>query len=551
MALLLCMVSCNLFAQRSLGMRPSVSGGPLMPEQAAYDVKFYDLALRVDPAQQTIRGVLTVQALIVQPTEWFVMDLDNPLAVDSVKAVDSSGKTMPMQFERREGKLWIQFPLTKQPGAMVKIAVAYGGKPRVAPRPPWVGGFVWSQTPSGEPWIGVTAQNDGADIWWPCKDHPSDEPDSFALHITVPQPLVVASNGKLQGVVKNSDNTQTFNWYVSTPINNYDVTVDIAPYKLLETTYKSVSGETIPVSFYSIPQDYEKAKILLPHFLEYIRFFEDRLGPYPFRADKIGVAETTYLGMENQTITADGNKFNNNEDGFDGLLFHELGHEWWGNLVTASDWRDFWLHEGFESYMDALYSGQMKGEEGYRQHMQRIRGSLNNQKPVAPRESRTTIQMYLMAPDYVRSDGDIYSKGAWILHTLRYVIGDDAFFKSLRRMAYNTPQMEKIKDGGQCHFATTDDFRHIAEEVSGKKLDWFFEVYLRQAKLPKLISQIDQNRLSLHWETPDNLPFPMPVHVKLGDKTEVIIASTAVSTIELPSNVTPVIDPDGRILMAN
>jgi aminopeptidase N len=159
--------------------------------------------------------------------------------------------------------------------------------------------------------------------------------------------------------------------------------------------------------------------------------------------------------------------------------------------------------------------------------------------------------MYLMAPDYVRSDGDIYSKGAWILHTLRYVIGDDAFFKSLRRMAYNTPQMEKIKDGRQCHFATTDDFRHIAEEVSGKNLDWFFEVYLRQAKLPKLVSQVDHNRLSLHWETPDNLPFPMPVQVKVGDKTEVINASTAASTIELPSNITPVIDPNGRILMAN
>jgi aminopeptidase N len=198
--------------------------------------------------------------------------------------------------------------------------------------------------------------------------------------------------------------------------------------------------------------------------------------------------------------------------------------------------------------MDASYAGHLKGEAGYKQYMARLRGGLNNQKPVAPRESRTTTQMYLMPPDYTRSDGDIYSKGAWILHTLRYVIGDDAFSKSLRRMAYASPEMEKIKDGRQCHFATTDDFRHIAEEVSGKKLDWFFEVYLRQPKLPRLVTEQVGNELSLRWETPDNLAFPMPVEVRIGGQTRRVDVGNVPVRIPLATGQSPEIDPDKRIL---
>ncbi|MBD0370982.1 MAG: M1 family metallopeptidase [Pyrinomonadaceae bacterium] len=537
-------------AQRQLGVRPTESGGPLMPEQAAYDVKSYDLALMVNPVEQSIRGMLTVEARIVHPTAWFVLDLDEPLKVEAVSDVFQDTRPMPMQFERRGGKIWIAFPMTKQPGAEVRLRVQYQGKPRVAPRPPWVGGFVWSQTPSGAPWVGVACQNDGADIWWPCKDHPSDEPEKMWLHITVPQPLIVAANGKLQSVVKNPDNTQTFNWFISTPINNYDVSINMAPYRAVEGQFKSITGENVPVFFYAIPEDYEKAQALFPQFLEYLHFLEERLGPYPFRADKIGVAETTYLGMEHQTITAYGNQFKLNAYGFDGLLFHEIGHEWWGNLVTASDWRDMWLHEGFQSYMDALYAGQMKGEEGYRQYLAGIRRGIGNFQPVAPRESRSTTQIYFRAPDYVNSDGDIYSKGAWILHSLRYLIGDKAFFTALRRMAYPNPAMEKIEDGSQCRFATTDDFRRIAEEASGMKLDWFFEVYLRQPALPRLVTETSGNQLVLRWETPNGLPFPMPVEVQLGAKTERRAMPNNTATIPLQPGQVPTIDGNKRILMA-
>jgi aminopeptidase N len=180
-----------------------------------------------------------------------------------------------------------------------------------------------------------------------------------------------------------------------------------------------------------------------------------------------------------------------------------------------------------------------------------MRAGLHNLKPVAPRDSRTTTQMYLIPPDYVSSDGDIYSKGAWVLHSLRYLIGDEAFFKALRRMAYPNPAMEKVKDGRQCHFATTDDFRHIAEEVSGKKLDWFFEVYLRQPKLPRLISEINGNTLSLRWDTASNLPFPMPVDVQIAGKIQRVEVGSSGATVALVAGAAPVIDPDARILKAD
>ncbi|MEJ7616198.1 MAG: M1 family metallopeptidase [Pyrinomonadaceae bacterium] len=539
-------------AQRELGVRPDESGGPLMPEQAAYDVKFYDLALKINPTEQSISGALTAEALIVHPIEWFVLDLDAPLTVSAVASLDSNNRPESLKYERRGGKIWIAFPNTKQPGETVKVRVDYRGRPRVAPRPPWVGGFVWAKTAGGDPWVGVACQIDGADLWWPCKDHPSDEPDrGVALHITVAENLIVAANGRLQNVTKNKDGTHTYHWLTSTPINNYDVTINVAPYRVIEGTYRSISGETFPVTFWALPESHDQAQKLFPRLLEYIKFYEDRLGPYPFRAEKLGIAQTAYLGMEHQTINAYGNDFKMNAYGFDGLMFHELGHEWWGNLVTALDWRDFWLHEGFDSYMDALYAGELRGEAGYRQYMAGMRKGIRNQQPVAPREARTAMQIYMAAPDYLASDGDIYSKGAWTLHTLRYLIGDEAFFVALRRMAYPNAELERVTNGRQCRFATTDDFRRTAEEASGMKLDWFFDIYLRQPQLPRLIVTKQPDELTLAWETPGDISFPMPIEIKVGDRVQKIEMHGGAGRVSIAAGAQIVIDPHERILKAD
>jgi aminopeptidase N len=536
-------------AQRELGVRPTDSGGPLMPEQAAYDVTSYDLALKVNPTEKSINGTLTVSARVVHPTEWLVLDLDEPLKVEAVYIPQGNRRGEALHFERRGGKIWIAFPLTKQPGETFSVSVEYGGVPRVAPRPPWVGGFIWSKTASGQPWIATACQMDGADVWWPCKDHPSDEPDSMALHITVPEPLICAANGRLQSVKKNGDGTQTFNWLISVPFNNYSVALNIAPYRTIEGQFKSVTGESTPITFWVLPEDYEKGQQLFPQIAKQLSFFEKYLGPYPFRAEKIGVAQTPHLGMEHSTVTAYGANFKDNAYGFDSLLFHELGHDWWANLVTASDWRDFWLHEGFQSFMDALYAGELKGEEGYMSYMAGLRQGIRNKQPVAPREARSAMQIYMTAPDYINSDGDIYGKGALVLGTLRYLIGDEAFFKALRRMAYPDPKMESVKDGRQFRFATTDDFRRIAEQASGMKLDWFFDVYLRQPALPRLVKETTGNTLTLRWEAPAKVAFPMPVEVQLGGQTRRVEMNQAGgATLTFEAGQTPVVDPKSRIL---
>lgn len=541
----------SVHAQRRLGVLGTSSGGPLMPEQAAYDVKSYDLDLHVNPADRSIKGTLTTHALVVHPLSWFVLDLDTPLTVDSVTLVTATGQTeQTLKYERREGKLWIALPMARQPGEDLRVRVSYGGKPRVAPRPPWVGGFVWSRTAAGQPWISVACQNDGADVWFPVKDHPSDEPESVSLHFTVPQPLVAASNGKLQSVVKNQDGTQTFNWIVTSPINNYNIALNVAPYRTIEDKYRTATGETVPITLWVIPEDYEKGMGLVKQTKDFLSFFEEYLGPYPFRAEKVGIAQTDYLGMEHQTIIAYGNHFHNNDDGFDWLMFHELGHEWWGNLVTASDWSDFWLHEGFQSFMDTFYVEKLHGREAYLKRMAGRMQGLRNIQPVAPRDSRTTVQMYMAAPDYVNSDGDIYAKGAVILHTLRYLIGDKPFFTALRRMAYPEPRLEKITNGQQVRFATTDDFLHIAEAASGMDLDWFFEVYLRQPKLPRLITEKTGNQLTLRWETPEGLPFPMPIEVQVENSTKRYELTQGAVTVRVEAGQKVIVDPQKWILKA-
>ncbi len=520
------------------------TGGSLMPEQACYDVRYYDLALFVNPADSSIDGSVQINADIVHPIDWLVVDLDTLLKIHKIVKLDIAGEENQTSYHRKVGKIWIYLGRTHQPGESVRVKIYYGGKPRVAPRPPWDGGFTWARTASGSPWIATTCEGEGPDIWWPCKDHVSDEPDSMGIHIRVPEPLVCASNGRLRSVEKHPDHTTTYHWFVSTPINNYDVALNIAPYKLIKKTYKSVTGEKFPVMFWVLPEDYEKGQAFMPEILKHLRFFEELLGPYPFRADKYGVVQTPHLGMEHQTIIAYGANFNNSamtrkDWGFDALHHHELSHEWWGNMVTNADWKDMWLHEGFASYMQALYLEKIGGKKAYHDYLNSIRHSFTERYAIAPRESQTGKQIY-RAP--------IYMKGAWVLHTLRYLIGDAAFFKALRRMAYPDPAMEKITDGRQTRFATTDDFLQIAEQASGQPLDWFFEVYLRQPKLPQLVMNFDQGKLKLRWKVPDGLSFPMPLDVRVDGQLKRLTITEQGTEVAIRPDSKIDLDPENWVL---
>lgn len=516
------------------------SGGPLSPEQAAYDVTFYDLSVSIKPETREIDGQVIVRAKVVHPMNQLVLDLDTLLNVREIWDLSNPQKPIVAPFVRKVGQIWIDLGFTRQAGEQIQVRILYGGKPRVAARAPWDGGFTWATTKSGAPWIATTCQGEGADLWWPCKDHVSDEPDSMAFNVRVPEPLVAACNGRLRSTSKHKDGTQTFHWYISTPINIYNVTLNLAPYRSIEGPYKSVTGESFPVVFYVLPEDYEKGKKLFTEIFEHIKFYEKMLGPYPFRIDKYGVVQTPHLGMEHQSIIAYGANFNNGsmtggkDWGFDALHHHEFGHEWWGNLVTNYDWKDMWIHEGFCTYMQALYMEELKGITGYHDYMNNSRRFPNN-LAVAPLASQSSKQIY-RAP--------IYTKGAWILHALRAVIGKEALLKSMRRLCYDTPEAEKIKDGRQCHFVTTADFQLICEQESGKALGWFFDVYLRQPQLPKLVSRVEGQQISLHWETPQNLPFSFPIEIKINGKIQRLDLGKETITLSFNPGDKPEVDPD-------
>lgn len=512
------------------------SGGPILPEQAAYDVKFYELDLNVDPDKKFISGSTLIIAEVISSIDCFVLHLDTVYNIKQT-LINNEAKS----FEHKNGLIKISIDKV-QVGDILEAKVIYEGNPREAKMPPWDDGFVWKKTKDGSHWVGLTCQGGGADIWFPCKDHPSDEPDSVLIKITAPDNLTCASNGKLIREVVNNDGTKTTHWFVSTPINNYNINITLAPFKLIEHTYTSITGEEFPVMFYVLPDSYDTAKVFTMQFLDHLKFYEKYCGPYPFRADKYGITETPYLGMEHQTIIAYGNGYKNNEFGFDWLHHHELSHEWWGNLITAKDWSDFWIHEGIGTYMQALYAEELHGKSGLHGYMKTINRFMNI-KPVLLEGSIPASEAY---------HPDIYNKGAWFVHTLRYYLVDEIFFKILRRWAYPTEELEKITDGSQCRFVTTDDLIKQAEEISGKKLSWLFDVYLKNAKLPKLdavlIEKDYQNELNLEWITPDGSIFEMPVEILVGNNLKKLNMKNGKGKTTFPSMIIPKIDPDNWII---
>ena len=522
------------------------SGGALLPEQTCYDIHCYDLDLQVFPSDSSIQGTVGIQARMVQPSDLIALNLDTLLEIQSISYLRESQETF-LDFERREGYVYIHLNRVFQPGEQFHIQVAYGGRPRIAPRPPWDGGFTWSQTADGSPWIATTCQTIGADVWWPCKDHVSDKPDSMDIHIRVPNPLVVATNGRLLEIEAHEDQTSTYHWKNSQPISVYNVALNIAPYKTIEDTIQSIAGDSYPIIFYVLPEDYEKGEKLFPEFVEHLNFYEKYLGPYPFRADKYGVAQTPHLGMEHQSIIAYGANFDNTsmtrgiDWGFDALHHHELGHEWWGNLVTNSDWRDMWIHEGFCTYMQGLYVEDLQGPKGLKRFMA-SQSRFPNVRAIAPLEATSSQDIY-RAP--------IYNKGAWVLHSLRYVVGDTVFFDLLRQMAYPTKQMEQITDGSQVRFASTAEFIHLAESLSGKELDWFFEVYVRQPALPTLKMERLGNQVSLSWQSPTGSIFPMPVEVEIGENRFLVQMEEGKGSFEAGSEEEVLVDPDFKFLFAS
>lgn len=515
------------------------SGGKLSPYQACYDVKFYDINLTIDTNEKAIGGYVTMRFEAVNDFNKILVDLDTTFQIESVQLINKN-KEIDLTFKHESGKVWIDFPATIKKGEIFSTKISYAGVPRIAKHPPWDEGFVWSKSKEGKDWVTVTCQGGGADVWWPCKDHPSDRPDSVSLHFTIPSDLICIGSGKLKSEVENHNGTKTSNWYVSTPINNYCVMFYLGPYKAINYDYTSVTGVKFPFTVWVLPESLEKAEEHAPQFLLHMKIQEELIGPYPFRADKYSVVEAPHLGMEHQTAIGYGYGWKNHQQfAFDWLHHHEFSHEWWANLVACKDWSEFWIAEGLGTYMQPLYLEKVFGKEQYFQYMKSIKRFANKQ-PLASREEKSSSESYNL---------DIYYKGAWVVHTLRYYLGDDTFFKVLRKWAYPTEAMEKTTSGEQCRFATTDELLGIAEKISGKKLDWFFESYLRQASIPKLKVKYIQNKVEMNWETNANLPFSLPVEVKLAGETFRVEMINGKGEIDLPQGTEFLINPNDWILM--
>ena len=542
---------------------PNDSGLPLEPEQAAFDATYYDLAVAVHPDTRTIDGTLVMEARVVQPTAAVLLDLDAPLAVSSVEEVGYVVGTddeiaLPRAFERTGNRLRILLGRTAQPGTGVRLRIAYGGAPRVAPRPPWDGGFTWTETAGGTPWVAVSCQVQGADLWWPVKDHPSDEADSVRVALTVPSGLRAISNGRWEGRTDHGDGTATERWFVSTPINNYGVSFGIGPYETVEAAYASPVGYTTTVPFYVMPEKAADARRQLPSLLEDLAFLERTFGPYPWRADGYKILHTPYLGMEHQSLIAYGADFEDNAFGFDFLHFHELAHEWWANLASASDWRDFWIHESFANYAEALRAedvarrqdGDQAADRAYLAYLARTRGGYNNAIPLAPRPTRTTQQVYQL-PDG-RSNLDIYYKGGWVLHTLRYLIGDDErFFQAMRSVLYPTVESESVTDGRQARFVSTADVVAAFSRAAGRDLSGVFEVYVRQPALPRLQVDRQAGAVALQWLVPPaagDIVFDVPVEVVVDGRAVRVPMPGGRGSLEVADGAAVEIDPNGRAL---
>jgi aminopeptidase N len=323
----------------------------------------------------------------------------------------------------------------------------------------------------------------------------------------------------------------TSEWRVGYPINNYLVTVNVAPYVAVTQPYQGVDGsldETL--TFWSTPESERFARTMWRQMPQILDVLGRRFGEYPFFADKFAVVHAPYYGMEHQTLVAYGALFTDNDFGFDELLLHEVAHEWWGNKVTVADWADFWIHEGFATYAEALFVDDTLGEDRALEYLQRQRRRIRNRHPLVRGENLTSADAY---------SGDIYFKGSWVLHTLRWMVGDEAFFEILWRFAND----ESFAYG----LVSTGDFTALVAEVSGLDLGWFWDRYLYRAAEPRwrVDRRVESDRLVVTWDDP-RFELPLPVAVN-GDERRLPMPNGR-GELALEPGASVEIDPKGRIL---
>ena len=507
------------------------SGGKLSKNQSAMDVTHYDLRLKVDPYKKTIGGTVYISFIHIGKAEKIEIDL---LKTYHVSGASING--MNLSFTREGHKILIENPKLDM-FKNHRLEIKYSGKPPVAKKPPWDGGITWEKSKDGHPWIGVSCQANGAYVWYPCKEHPSDKPDGVDLYITVPDPLTVAANGLLKSVSPEGDKWSTWHWKTEYPISTYNVNFTAGYFEIVERT-GYILDKPLNMVFYVLPEKRNGAEQLLKDAEEYLNFYAGHFGQYPWMDEKFGLVHTPYWGMEHQTINAYGNNYKKTKLGYDFLMFHEMGHEWWGNYLSVADWADFWIHEGFDTYAEALFVEEKYGKEAAKNFVKnRYKKNIQNQKLVVP--ARNTSTEY-------KTDNDVYYKGAHILHTLRYLIGDEILRESLKEFIHMPKELPHNQ-------TSTAEFISLIHENSGRNIQWFFNHYLHKSELPTLVveKEIINNKkfIDLWWKDDG---FVMPVEITFnsfdGKRERKLDLTNSPTRIAIPAKSDLKIDPNDWLL---
>ncbi|HXB07046.1 MAG TPA: M1 family metallopeptidase [Puia sp.] len=503
-----------------LAQRPAY-GGKLKPEQANIDIRHYTIDLVLDIPDRSIAGYTIIRCNLKEPATGMLFDLMDSFRVSKVTV---NGK--PAEFTHEHHALHLGAAKAWPAGPAV-VRVDYAGHPMIARRPPWDDGFTFTKDSTGHPWVAVTAEGTGGKIFFPAKDHPSDEPDEGVdLTIHVPKGLVVAGPGLLAPVTTKGD-ISTYHWKTGYPINNYSIVFNVGDYTVVNRSYTTVDGHTVPMQFYVLREHADKAPHLLEMMERSARIKEKYFGEYPWVREKIGLVETPHLGMEHQTMNAYGNKFHYTTIGgqdYDGLMNHEFGHEWWGNKVTAGDWADYWIHEGIGTFGDALYTREMEGEAAYERYFQRLVPRIRNDKPL------------VLGKDIEEEDAyhpDIYPKGAFFMHTLRYVLGDSLFFPTLRHLATDSAST-------YAHTTSTAYVEQLFNKASGMNLSPLFHLFLYTTQ--KLEIDVRQTAPNVYTIKLLNIDMPLPLDITTDAGTARRVVDNGKGLV-VSSSTMPLVDP--------
>jgi aminopeptidase N len=501
--------------------------GSIGPAREWWDVSFYDLHVRVDPKDSSISGMNRITYRMLSLQTEMQLDLQQPMVMDSVVWGGHHALTM-----RRDGNAYfLTFPTDVGRSRTDSVIAYFHGKPRAAQRAPWDGGFVWARDSLGNRWIATANQGLGASVWWPNKDTQADEPDSQRVAITVPDSIMDVSNGRLRSVTHHGDGMTTWEWFVTSPINNYDVAVNAARYAHLGGVYDGENGP-LTLDFYPLAYHADTARVQFRQVRPMLACFEHWFGPYPWYEDGYKLVETPHLGMEHQSAVAYGNHYQNGYLGrdlsgtgiglkWDFIIVHESAHEWFGNSLTSKDLADMWVHESFANYAEALYTECQQGKEAGASYVIGTRKNVRNDAPI-------------VAPFGVNAEGsgDMYYKGGNMLHTIRQLVNDDEKWRSILRGLQSTYRHQVV---------TGRQVEDYISRQSGMDLSRVFAQYLTTTKIPVLEYRVKGATVSYRWA--DVVPgFAMPVRVTIGSESRLLRPTEAWQSVTAPAGATLAVD---------